>query len=125
MPFDRNTALDGTAIGMCFRDRKEELPSFKGCTRTSCLQTFDIDGFYRAEIGIGFYAESLPTEFIVHVVMDAPEPFGELGLVTFYRVAHHVLGETFAAIFTWKNIGEHAHELTDFRTGICSKTYKM
>jgi hypothetical protein len=110
---------------MCFRDRKEELPSFKGCARTSCLQTFDIDRFYCSEIGIGFYAESLSAEFIVHVIVDAPEPFGELGLVTFYRVVDHVLGQTFAAIFTGKNVGEHAHELTDFRTGICSETYKM
>jgi hypothetical protein len=106
-------------------NRKEELPSFKGCARTSCLQAFDIDGFYCAEIGVGLDAESLPAEFIVHVIMNPPQPFGELGLVTFYGVVNHVLGQTFAAIFTGKNVGEHAHELTDFRTGICSETYEM
>jgi hypothetical protein len=108
---------------MCFRDRKEKLPSFKGCARTSCLQTFYIDGFYCAEIGIGFDTESLPAEFIIYVIVDSPEPFGELSLVTFYRVFDHVLGQTFAAIFTGKNVGEHAHELTDLRAGICSETY--
>jgi len=92
MSFDGNTPLGHAAIGMRLCDRKEELPSFKGCARTSCLQTFDVDGFYCAEIGIGFDAESLPAEFIVHVIVDSPEPFGELGLVTFYRVFDHVLG---------------------------------
>jgi hypothetical protein len=110
---------------MCLCNGKEELPSFKGCARTSCLQTFDIDGFYCAEIGVGFHAESLSTEFFVHVIMDPPEPFGELSLITFYRVSNHVLGQTFAAIFTGKYVREHAHKLTDFRTGICSETYEM
>jgi len=125
MSFDGNTSLNSTAIGVCFRDRKEELPSFKGCARTSCLQTFDIDGFYCTEIGVGLDAESLSTEFFVHVIMDPPEPFGELSLITFYRISNHILGQTFAAIFTRKNVREHAHKLTDFRTGICSETYEM
>jgi hypothetical protein len=123
MSFNGNTSLHSTAIGMRLCNGKEELPSFKGCARTSCLQTLNIDGFYCAEIGVGFHAESLPAEFIVHFIMDTPEPFGELGLVTFYGVFDHVLGQTFAAIFTGKNVGEHAHELTDFRTGICPETY--
>jgi hypothetical protein len=76
---------------MGFGDRKEELPSFEIRAGTGSGETALVDGLHCGKGGIGFRCDTLASEFIIHIIMDAPQPFGHIGLAL-GRIRLHVLG---------------------------------
>jgi hypothetical protein len=64
-------------------------------------------------------------EFGVHIIMNTPEPFGQILLITFYGVIFHVFREALTAVFTWEDVRECIHEFTNLGSRLGAETYEM
>jgi hypothetical protein len=72
---------------------------------TASSEALQVDCFHDRKTGVRLYMNTLGAELGVDVIMNTPQPFRQLLLVTFYRIFCHVFGETFTTIFTGKDIG--------------------
>jgi hypothetical protein len=132
--FYRGVAWNGdrcascTAIGVGLRNRKEKLPAFKLGAGTASCEALQIYGFYDGKTRVGLYMDSLCPQLGVHIIVNAPQPFGQIFLVTFYGVFRHVFGKAFATILARKNIGKGVEELAHLGSDAGSRareSYKM
>ena len=64
-------------------------------------------------------------EFGVDIIMNSPEPLGQILLITFYRVVFHVFGEALTTVFTREDVREHIHKFTNLGGWLRAETYEM
>jgi hypothetical protein len=64
-------------------------------------------------------------ELGVHIIMNTPEPFGQILLITFYRVVFHVFGKALTAVFTGEDVRERLHKFTNLGRRLRAETYQM
>jgi hypothetical protein len=92
-------------------DREKKVPSLEFCSRTTGGQKIFVVAFYCFKGWFGFYTEVLVSEFLVHLVVNSPEPFRQ-GICRLESggewIFFHVLGQTCATEFTGENKREHA-----------------
>jgi hypothetical protein len=103
---------------MGFGDRKEELPALEVCAGTGGGETALIDVLHGGKGGVGFRCEALSSEFIIDIIVDAPQPFGHIGLAL-GRIRLHVLGQALATPFAGEDIGDDIEEVAYVLLGKC------